>query len=161
MSDVNSAVPQPAHQPFGTAPRENVGLGLAAALLAVLGGMVLTVVLWRIGFIAGLSSFAIAGGGTLLYVKGAGAAPRRGLPPLLLLIVLGVVASFFAIVASDLWDVYGKLNLDGVESRFTFVKDNLFHGELLRHYGKDAAMFAVFAVLGMFGTMRRLIAAAG
>ena len=40
-----------------------------------------------------------------------------------------------------------------------FVMDNVFNGDLLAEYGKDLAMFALFAVLGVFGTVRRLWAA--
>jgi len=68
---------------------------------AVVAGIVLTVVIWRLGFIASITSFALAGGAVFLYDKGAGTVPRKGLIPLVLLILAGVVASFFAVIGSD------------------------------------------------------------
>jgi len=148
--------------PFGTPaePRERVGLGLLAALAAVLGGVVLTVVVWRMGFLASITSFVIALGATMLYTKAAGAAPRKGLLPLIGIILFGVAASFFAVVASDAWTVYGDQNLAQYDvSRMTFIRDNLFNADILRGYGKDMAMFFVFAALGIFSTLRRLLSA--
>jgi len=46
----------------------------------------------------------------------------------------------------------------GAETRWTFITDNMFRGEVLRSYGKDMAMFGLFAVLGVFSIMRRLLA---
>jgi hypothetical protein len=139
-------------------PRERVGLGLLAALGAVVLGAGLTVVLWRVGFIASITSFAIAFGAIWLYAKAAGSTPRKGLGPLVLLILAGVVLSFFAVVASDLSQTYDEL-IDGNYdvSRLQFIRDNIFNGELLSAYTKDMAMFGVFAVLGIYSTLRRLL----
>lgn len=152
--------------PYGTPvepqpePVEDVAMGLATALLAVIGGVVLTVVLWRIGFIAGVSSFVIAGGSIALYSRAAGSVPRKGLIPLVAMILVGVVASFFAAVASDLWQVYDQIAIARpAGSRTRFIMDNIFNGDVLSLYGKDIFMFALFAVLGVFGSMRRLAAA--
>jgi hypothetical protein len=46
---------------------ERVAVGLLAALGAVLAGVVLTVVIWRAGFIASITSLVIAIGATWLY----------------------------------------------------------------------------------------------
>jgi hypothetical protein len=144
----------PAHAP------EAVARGLLAATLAVLAGVVLTVVIWRFGFIASITSFVMAAGAVFLYSRAAVTTPRKGLIPLVLLIVVGVVAAFFGVVASDAWDVYGQF--DGVVgvSRSSFILDNIFRGEVLREYAQDMAMFGVFAVLGLFGTLRRLLSSA-
>jgi hypothetical protein len=161
--DDQGAVPEPSSH-FGEAVMparsEFVARGLMFALASVIGGVVLTVVIWRMGFIASITSFALAGGAVFLYDKGAGTAPRKGLIPLVLLIVVGVVAAFFGVVASDAWDVYGQF--DGVVgvSRSSFILDNIFRGEVLREYAQDMAMFGVFAVLGLFGTLRRLLSSA-
>ena len=79
--------------------------------------------------------------------------------PVILLVALGVVASFFAVVVSDLVDAYDTLGIEVQVPGLTkqeFVMDNVFNGDLLAEYGKDLAMFALFAVLGVFGTVRRL-----
>lgn len=137
---------------------ENVVRGLFFSLAAVVGGVILTVVIWRLGFIASITSFAIAAGAIWLYAQGAGTPPRKGIIPLVVVILVGVVLSFFSVIASDASDAYTELSKVGYneQSRVTFVLDNMFRGEVLKEYGKDMAMFAVFAVLGIFGTMRRL-----
>jgi hypothetical protein len=43
-------------------PQERVLLGLLASVAAVIAGAVLTVVIWRAGYIASITSFAIAAG---------------------------------------------------------------------------------------------------
>ena len=159
--------PQPHQpdQPFGAAPgvevpRERVGLGLLAALGAVVGGMVLTVVIAQLGFIAAVSSFVIAFGAAYLYELGAGRPARKGLVPLVLLIVLGVVASYFAVIASDLWDAYDEAGITD-PSRLGFVREFLFSpGDVFQEPYKDLPFFAIFGVLGIFGVVRRLFAAA-
>jgi hypothetical protein len=139
---------------------ERVMLGLLAALAAVLVGVVLTVVIWRAGYIASITSLVMAIGATWLYTVAAGSNPRRGLVPLIIVILVGVVLSFFAIVASDLVDAYDAgvdAGLVPTVSKSEFVRRGLTDGEVLSEYGKDMAMFAVFAVLGIFGTVRRLL----
>lgn len=140
--------------PAEAQPQERVWRGLLASLVAVLAGIVLTVVIWRLGYVAALTSLVIAAGAVYLYSWAAGAPPRKGLGPLIVVVALGVVAS-------DLAEAYDEFDLGAAGiSKLDFVTDNLFHAEVLREYGKDAAMFAVFAVLGVFGTLRRLIAGA-
>ena len=107
-----------------TPPRERVGLGLLAAIVAVVGGVVVTVVVAQLGFIAAISSFVIAFGATFLYEAAAGRPARRGLVPLVVLIVLGVALSYAALLASDLWDAYAELGLTD-PSRTTFVLDHV------------------------------------
>lgn len=157
MSDPSLAPGAP--QPLVVPPVERVVLGLLAASVAVLGGAALTVAIWRLGYIAAITSLAIAFGAAVLYQVAAGAPARKGLVPLVLLIVLGVVLSFFAVVASDLWDAYDLLSVYGPleVSRLQFITDNLLNGEVLGEYGQDLALFGVFAVLGVVGTIRRLL----
>jgi hypothetical protein len=156
----------PYYQPAPTPPEatvevrapERIALGLLAACLAVVVGAVLTVVLWRAGFIASITTFLMAAGASYLYTRAAGAPPRKGLAPLVLLIVLGVAVCFFAVVGSDLSDVYDRLAGPGSIPKAQFIRENLFTGKVLGSYGKDIAMFALFAALGLFSTMRRLLA---
>lgn len=159
MSDhsFQPAFPGQPGQPPVAEPREKVLLGLLAATGAVVLGIVVTVVVWRLGFIASITSFLIAVGAVWLYAA-VGGRPRKGLLPLVGLVVLGVVLSFFGVVASDLWEAYDELQVSqaGV-SRSSFITENIFNGELLKGYGKDMAMFGVFALLGIFSTLRRLL----
>ena len=142
-------------------PTERVALGLLAALGAVAAGVVLTVVVWRAGFVASLTSFVIAIGAAWLYTRAAGAPPRRGLVPLIALIIAGVVISFFAVVASDLIKAYDDAVASGLVptiGKGEFVRTGLTDSDVLSEYGKDMAMFGLFAVLGIFGTVRRMLA---
>ncbi len=137
---------------------ERVALGLLAALVAVVLGVALTVAIWRAGYVAAITSLAISFGAAWLYTKAAGAPARKGLAPLIALILAGVALSFFGVVASDLYDAYDLFDLGASGlSRTEFIRDNLFRGDVLSEYGKDFALFAVFAVLGIFGTIRQLL----
>lgn len=101
----------PSAAPYGAAHPavpENVARGMLFALGAVLGAIVLTVVLFEAGFLAGLSGLVVAAGSVALYVKGAGTAPRRGLKSLIALILVGGVVSILAAVVVDVWRQYDK-----------------------------------------------------
>jgi hypothetical protein len=175
MTESNPALPEPsdegatpgapqAPEPATTAvevaePKERVLLGLLASLLPILAGVAITVAIWRAGYIAAITSFLIALGAAFMYRLAAGRPARTGLAPLVLLIILGVVASFFAVVASDLWDIYDNAVEAGFEaqvSKATFIREGLTDQTILREYGKDMAMFALFAVLGIGGVIRSL-----
>lgn len=138
---------------------EKVGPGLLAASAAIVGGFLLTAVLWRIGFVASFTSYVIAAGAVVLYLKGAGAAPRKGLIPLIVLILLGVVVSFYGAYLSDLMQAYSTLELDkaGV-SRMQFWRDNVFVSQWLTDNGLSAAIFFGFAALGAWRTLSGLVA---
>ena len=147
--------------PVQVAPVEIVPRGILFSLAAIPLGMAVTVVIWKLGFVASISSFLIAAAGTFLYAKGAGSAPRRGLVQLVAVILVGVAASFLAIVAADLVEFYNtpKGQSLGYPSVVSFVSGNLFTGDLLSSYGSDLVMFVAFAALGVFGTVRRLLGA--
>jgi hypothetical protein len=140
--------------------QEAVGRGLLLSLLAVPVGVAATVLIWNLGFIASITSFAIAAGAAYLYVRGAGMAPRAGLVPLIGVILTGVVLSFLAIVVADLVAFYNTP--EGAElgwpSASGFVLAHLFDPSVLGSYGSDMAMFGLFAALGTFGTLRRILA---
>ena len=150
------ATPTPAAEPA----RERVLLGLLASLLAVVGGVVLTVVIWRAGYVAAFTSFVIAIGAVWLYSLAAGRPPKRGLIPLVAIILVGVVLSFFAVVASDLTELYDELLASGLTSTVSkseFVRRGLTDTDVLSEYGKDMALFGLFAALGIFSTVRLLV----
>ena len=137
---------------------EHVGRGVLAALGGVAAGVVVTVVLWRLGYVAAISGVVLAWASVRLYTAVAGTAPRRGLVPLVLLIVVGALVSFLAVVASDALDFYSSESLEqeGV-SRLTFLTDNLTDLSILGAYGRDMAMFFVFAILGAGGTIWQVV----
>jgi hypothetical protein len=140
---------------------ELVSRGVAFSLGAIPVGMAAAVLLWKFGFIGSISSFVLAAGAAFLYTKGAGAPPCKGVVPLVLVVLIGVAASFFAIVAFDLGDYYGTSDGQslGYPSGFEFVKANIFNFDVLSTYGSELAMFVLFAALGTFGTLRRISSA--
>ena len=153
QTPVAAAIAQP--------PFERVSRGIAFSVGAIPVGMLAAVLIWKLGFVASISSFVLAAGAAFLYVKGAGAPPRKGLVPLVLVVLIGVAASFFAIVASDLVEYYGTPQGQelGYPSAYDFVTANIFNPDVLGTYGKDLAMFVLFATLGTFGTLRRMASA--
>lgn len=162
MSDVQWTPPpsQPdPHQVAAQTRQENVLMGLIFALAAVIGGALLTAVLWRLGFIAAITGYAIAAGAVFLYVKGSGAAPKAGLVPLILLIVGGVVFSFYAAYLSDLFKAYDDLAVHeqyGL-SRWQWYSQNIWHQEFLTKNVLNAVLFLGFGALGAFRTLAGLV----
>ena len=164
---------QPADHDAGPEPldvhaeprQERVALGLAAAFVALLVGAGLTLAIWNFGFIASITSFVMAAGATFLYGVAAGAPPRRGVVPLVALVVLGVVATFFLLVGWDAAQAYDELAL-GIPAdqvamdKGEFVRTAMFDGEVLKSYGKDMAFFFGFAVLGMWTTLKNVLGSA-
>ena len=140
-------------------PTEVVLRGILFALPAILVGIVVTVLLWRLHFIGAIAAFLLAASAVWLYTKGAGAPPRRGLIAVVVLIVVGLILSFFACVTSDLITYYGEHpgEIEFTESQF--VTDNLFNPEVLSIYGRDIVFLILFGALGTYSTIRRLLAA--
>lgn len=149
---------QPSASPF-TTQTENVAMGLLGASISILIGIVSAVLLWKLGFIASISSFAIAASAIWLYQFFAKSKPVRGAYPLIGVIIIGVVASFFSVVAFDLYTLYDNppIGYEYLVSRTEFITSNILNGELLAEYGGDIAMFVLFAVLGVAGAFKTII----
>jgi len=146
--------------PSTEVPTERVGRGLALSLVAIPAAMLLTAVIWRLGFIASLSAFVLAGLAVILYRRGSGGPVKRGIPALIAVILVGSVACFFSAVLTDLVQYYGRqspADQSGLGTMGEFVRANVFYGPVLSSYGKDAILFGLFAVLGIFGTLRTLL----
>ena len=164
--------PHPADQSADAQPmepttpaRERVALGLGAALVAILVGAGITLAVWSFGFIASITSFVMAAGAVFLYRLAAGAPPRRGVVPLVALVVVGVVATFFLLVGWDAAQAYDELTAgmpaDQVAmGKGEFVRTSIFDGEILSAYSKDMLFFFGFAVLGMWSTLKNVLGGA-
>lgn len=140
------------------APPERVVGGLVMASLGVIGGIIITTLLWQSGFVAAAGSFAMAFGAVYLYPRGAGSTPRKGAWPLVALVVVGLVVAFFACVASDLSTYYDEnATADAAMTKMQFISAELFDPALLGSYGKDILMFVAFGALGMFRTIRQVL----
>jgi hypothetical protein len=152
-AQASPAVPEPA--------RERVGRGMLGALGGVVLGAVLSFVAWRLGFITAITSFILAAAAVFLYAKLAGAPPRRGLAPLIVLVVVGTVVTFFLFIASDAAQAYddalASVGGDATMSKSAFVREAMFDSEVWSAYTKDALFFLGFAILGMYSTLKRAI----
>jgi hypothetical protein len=141
-------------------PPERVGHGALLALIAVPVGVVLSAVIWKLGFIASISGLVVSAGAAVLYARGSGGRVKRGIPVIAAVIALGVAGSFFAAVALDLYDVFPQLDPElaaTYPSRGSFVAHNLFYGPVLHEYVRTGVLLVLFGVLGAFGTIVRLV----
>ncbi|HET7723303.1 MAG TPA: hypothetical protein VFK68_01585 [Propionibacteriaceae bacterium] len=144
---------------FGSArPRtENVGRGLGMALIAVLGGCVLSAFVYHLGFVASIVAFAMGATGIVLYAKGAGAPPRKGAVALIVLLVAGILLAWVSSVGTELFFYYvdRKGTSDGA---ILFVLRSVLSLDLFTAMLKDFLIFVGFGVLGIFGVARQLLA---
>lgn len=135
---------------------ERVVLGLLLALVGVVGGVALTVVVWRAGYLASVTLLVMGFAAALLYELGARTTPNRGAIPLLTLVLVGMVASFFAVVASDLWDLYDTRPRKA--SRTDFIKERILDPEVLGELQPEILLFVVFGLIGIGAVVRRMVA---
>jgi hypothetical protein len=141
-------------------PPERVGRGALLALVAIPVGVVLSALIWKLGFVASLSGIVVAAGAAVLYARGSGGRVKKGIPVIAAVIAVGIAGSFFAAVAVDLYDVFPQLDPEIASSyagRGDFVANNLFYGPVLKEYARDIFLFVLFGVLGGFGTIVRLL----
>lgn len=89
-------------QPFPEPP-EQVARGLLFSLGGVAVGIVFTAVLWHFGIQFAFTSFVLAAAAVYLYRIGAGTL-KKGVVPLIVVILAGTAVSFFACVALDAYD---------------------------------------------------------
>ena len=140
-------------------PPERVGRGTLLALVAVPAGMIVAALIWQVGFIASISTLVMAALLPFLYRRASGGRISKGIPVIIGLAVIGTVLSFFAVVTSDLIKAYHGFGPGERASYGTFAEfwsTNIFYGPVLKSYSKDAALFALFAVLGGVSVILRV-----
>jgi hypothetical protein len=143
--------------PVAAMPEERVGRGLVFSLGGIVVGVVLTVLLWKLNFVASITSFAMAYAVIWLYTKGAGSAPRKGVGAVIGVIVAGVVISLASVVATDALDYLAVDYPDAtLAEKADFVWYNLTLPEVWQAYSTEVAMYVLFAALGTFGLIRQL-----
>ncbi|MGI3781701.1 MAG: hypothetical protein ACRYG2_13085 [Janthinobacterium lividum] len=141
-------------------PPERVGHGALLALLAIPVGVVLTAVIWKLGFVASISGIVVSAGAAVLYARGSGGRVKKGIPVVLAVAAVGIAASFLAAVAVDLYDVFPQLDPElsaTYPSRGSFVTHNLCYPPVLKEYVRTGVLLVVFGVVGAFGTIVRLV----
>ena len=134
--------------------------GFALALLIIPATIVLWVVIWRMGVIASIVSFATAIGAVWLYKFGSGGTiAKPAVFALLGVIIVAVVLAFLAGMASDAYDAYAEVYGGGslMSADFwSFYFSMLGTGEVWSEYGQDILWALGFAVLGAGWTVKDL-----
>ena len=143
---------------FGTArPRtENVGRGLLLALVAVVGGCVLSAVVYHLGYVASIVALAMGAAGIFLYAKGAGAPPRNGAVALVALMMAGILLAWVSSVGTGLYFYYVD-QTGGSSGALVFAVTGAFSLDLFKATLKDFLIFVGFGALGIFGVARQLL----
>jgi hypothetical protein len=154
-----SGLPAPAESwsREGIVIRERVGRGLLFSLGAIVIGVALTMIIYRLGFIASITSFVLAYAAIWLYTLGAGTAPRKGVWAVLGVIVVGVALSIVSMVVTELLTYLAEeYPAAALADKIDFVMLNLGNADLWGEFTTDILMYVVFAVLGTFGLVRQL-----
>ena len=139
------------------APPERVGRGILFSVLAVVLGAALAGAVYQLGFIASITSWLMAFAAVWLYVKGAGAPPRAGIVPLIIVIVVGVAISLFTMLGVSLYSAIANDYPDAAFGEIMpVVADNLLYGPVRQAFATDALISVAFAALGTFTTLRQL-----
>jgi len=139
-------------------PQTHKVRGLLLSLVAIPIAMVLWVIIWNMGFIASIVAFALAYGVLWLYEKGAGAKPDKTVAlPLVAIIVVGSMLSFFAGMVSDGWSYYQSEDYrkdlqvstnPSAGDTIRYVTEDLGNSEIWNSYNGDMVMAGVFTLLG-------------
>jgi hypothetical protein len=122
----------------------------------VIAGIALTVAIWQVGFVASITSFAMAAAAVWLYAKGAGSPPRKGVIPLVALVVVGVLISIPACIVSDgvagVQEAFPGTSLgESIEYTIALIQSE---PSVLSDYTFSIFMMVAFAALGVFSTLR-------
>jgi hypothetical protein len=131
---------------------------LYLSLLAIIVGVVLTTLLWRVKSMAylGLMTTVILLAITYAAQKRTVSAKSFALRLALVLIITAVLA-YFTIVVVDLWRVYSKASTSTVVeiSRFEFIRRYIFNMEMLRQFYSRLFYILLVCVVGdiVFGTL--------
>jgi len=144
-----------------TAPVENKGRGTLLSLLIIPLGVVVWVLVWNLGFVAGIVGFGIAVGALFLYRFGSGGVVSRGGAVRVALITLvTVLIALFACVVSDVVSFLSEeVGLSAIET----LTHEAFWPEFQRiiaipevsaEYAKQFAIGLGLALVGSFSTLR-------
>lgn len=139
--------------------------GIMLALLSIPAGIIAWDILWSGGFIASVVAFGIAYLSVKLFTRAAGEGPdAQAAKPLIAIILAGVVLSFISGIVMDIDKFYiadtamGAWQALGTSDFWRVVWVNLTqNGAMWGQYTKDILITLVFAALGSYGIIRRLV----
>lgn len=141
----------------GGLPPERVGLGLAAAGVAVGAAVVLAAGLSGRGWIAAAATVPMAAVAAQAYAVASGGRLQRGVAPLVMLLVSGSLACVILLVFIDAWHAYDLFGPDLLRvSRPDFLRWALTSPAVLADYRGSAALAAAGTVLGALTALPRI-----
>lgn len=165
MTQTPMGVPSPLQHSYGMGsqpeqplPPEHVGRGLPFACGGVLVSMVVTALIYRLGYIASITGIVLAAACAWLYIKGSGGRVKKGVVPLLALIAIGAIASFAACILADV-DAYYNAHVAQAASmgRLEYDVTQLLDLSVWQENSTNFLMYLLFAVIGIFGTARSIV----
>ncbi|MCL1838193.1 MAG: hypothetical protein FWG47_02615 [Propionibacteriaceae bacterium] len=138
--------------------QERVGRGLLFSLPGLLVGLVLSALLYRLGFIASITSFAMAYAMGWLYGKGAQAKPKNGVVPLICLIVVGLLLSLVAMLGTEIYfELAQEFPGAPVGDLLLATTEYIFLPSVWQMFLiPDALIFLAFGVIGTFSILMQL-----
>lgn len=125
----------------------------AKGFLLTLGVAILSIVLWviiyRLGYVAAVVSFATAFGVFTVFKFGAGEITKKDIIWLSLIILVITLVSFYVAFVFEIWDQYNTM-LGGDKGFFSADFWSTVNAELviIKEYSRDLLMSLGFAVLG-------------
>lgn len=137
-------------------PQERVGLGIAAAAVAVLAALVVAVALSGYGPVAAASTVLLTAGAARAYGAASGGRLQRGVALLVMLVASGTVATVGLLVFVDAWHAYDLLGEVLGVRRDEFLRWALTSPAVLADYGVAAAVAAAGAGLGALTAVPRI-----
>ena len=149
-------------QTIAATPREDVGRGALFALAALPIGVILWMVIWGLGWMSSLVTFAAAAMAAKFYVAGAGALSRKGVWIVVGVTVVTALLSFVGGVWLDAVQFLGREPLAMVmdSEPWALMADNLsYNPDFIGGYMKDFLLALLFGALGCFFTLRQLFTA--
>jgi hypothetical protein len=146
----------------GSVPREDIGRGTLFALAALPIGVILWMIIWNLGWMSSLVTYAAAFMAAKFYVMGAGALSRKGVWVVAAVTAATALASFLGGVWLDAVTFLGREPLAMVMSSepWALMADNFaYNPDFIAGYMGDFLLALLFGALGCFFTLRQLFVA--
>ncbi|MFJ6535889.1 hypothetical protein ACIQH5_06625 [Paenarthrobacter sp. NPDC091711] len=146
----------------GSVSREDIGRGTLFALAALPIGVILWMIIWNLGWMSSLVTYAAAFMAAKFYVMGAGALSRKGVWVVAVVTAATALASFLGGVWLDAVKFLGREPLAMVMSSepWALMADNFaYNPDFVGSYMGDFLLALLFGALGCFFTLRQLFAA--
>ncbi len=136
--------------------KENVGRGVLFSLGGILVGMVGGALLYQLGLIGSIVGIVMAFAVLILYTRGAGTDPRKGIVPVIIVIILGLLISWTFTLGTELFiEALGKGA--SVGEALQFASMYALDGRVWSLAKADAIRFFIFGVIGLALTTGTMI----